>query len=258
MRSRAMQVKTYDEAPEVTAGGHLVKNYFGAVNTKGNSAQAYLVKLRDADSRVIPHFHDVDQFQVVIEGSGRFGKKEMRPVAFHYADAYTPYGPISPDAKGLWYFTLRMTTSGGFFAMPGSRSIMMGKRGRSAVGTFTLGSVAVDPGACIWESLLQRTEDGIEAAGVRLGRNAAIDNRHASPHAQYWLVCSGSLIDGSRELPRLSLVLVPPDEPAPRLHGGSEGAEVLVLQFPRPTTRSSADPERPEGRTEYVMPTGGA
>ena len=46
---------------------------------------------------------------------------------------------------------------------------------------------------------------------------------------QFWLVVRGAL-DG---LPPLSLVFVAPDEPALEASAGPDGAEVLVMQYPR-------------------------
>ena len=54
------------------------------------------------------HFHQVDQFQVIYNGSGSMGKHPVSPGAVHFSRAYTPYGPISYSAdKGLGFLTLR-------------------------------------------------------------------------------------------------------------------------------------------------------
>jgi hypothetical protein len=54
-----------------------------------------------------PHFHSVDQYQVVVRGVARSGKHPMCSGDFHYADAYTSYGPIVAGEGGLAFFTLR-------------------------------------------------------------------------------------------------------------------------------------------------------
>src|SRR5262252_6664361 len=43
------------------------------------------------------HFHNVDQFQVVVEGKGTLGKHEISPYSVHFTRAYTPYGPLIAD-----------------------------------------------------------------------------------------------------------------------------------------------------------------
>src|SRR5215470_17255062 len=83
------------------------RNYLGAAGTIANGPQAFLVERPYANARIEPHFHDVDQFQVVVAGDGRMGKKPVAPVTFQYADAYTPYGPIVANGHGISFFTLR-------------------------------------------------------------------------------------------------------------------------------------------------------
>ena len=42
------------------------------------------------------HYHPVDQFQVVIEGSAVMaGEELMTPGTVHYTDKNTPYGPFT-------------------------------------------------------------------------------------------------------------------------------------------------------------------
>src|SRR5262249_1079365 len=68
---------------------------------------AYLVQ-SDPGKIFEPHFHIVDQFQIVCEGSGKFGKHDLVPYSVHFSRAYTPYGPIVADSKpGISFFVLR-------------------------------------------------------------------------------------------------------------------------------------------------------
>jgi len=54
-----------------------------------------------------PHFHQADQFQVVVAGRGMLGDHEFSDGAVHYTDAYSAYGPIVAGKSGIWWFTLR-------------------------------------------------------------------------------------------------------------------------------------------------------
>src|SRR5215813_9925623 len=45
-----------------------------------------------------PHFHENDQFQVVVGGKGKLGRHELAPYTVHFSRAYTPYGPLSSAA----------------------------------------------------------------------------------------------------------------------------------------------------------------
>ena len=58
--------------------------------------------------RVIPpHFHDVDQFQVIVSGGGVIGKHDLSLNAVHFSRAHTPYGPLTGDHRGVGFLTLR-------------------------------------------------------------------------------------------------------------------------------------------------------
>ena len=69
-------------------------DYFGSPGRVTAEPQGFLVERPYANARIDPHFHDIDQFQVIVAGDGHIGKKEVRAVTFQYADAFTPYGPI--------------------------------------------------------------------------------------------------------------------------------------------------------------------
>src|ERR1700748_2291479 len=68
--------------------------------------QAFLVE-QEAGATVAPHFHYVDQFQVIVSGDGILGRHPVSPLTVHFAGAHTGYGPIIPGANGLCYFTFR-------------------------------------------------------------------------------------------------------------------------------------------------------
>ena len=57
-----------------------------------------------------PHFHQADQFQVVVAGHGMLGDREFSDGAVHYTDAYSAYGPIVAGKSGIcwcWRATRR-------------------------------------------------------------------------------------------------------------------------------------------------------
>ena len=77
------------------------RDYIGTSGTIADGPQGFLVERPYAGARIDPHFHDIDQFQVIVAGDGRMGKKAVQPITFQYADAYTPYGPIVADDDGI-------------------------------------------------------------------------------------------------------------------------------------------------------------
>ena len=183
---------------ERKAGTGARHDYIGAPGRINANPQAFLVVRPYAGARIEPHFHDVDQFQVVVAGDGRIGKKDVRPITFQYADAYTPYGPIVARDDGISFFTLRNSASGGHWSMPGNKHNMPCRAGRNIEGIFELGSRAIADGETERESLMSQQDDGVDAVGFRLGKNAAADGLPNDGGGQYYLVCAGKLVQESR------------------------------------------------------------
>lgn len=241
------------ETPRPDGVGRL-RDYVGSGGKIAPGPQAFLVERLYPNARIDPHFHDVDQFQVVVQGDGRIGKTPVGPVTFQYADAFTPYGPIVANDQGIAFFTLRPVASGGHFAMPGNRHRMPCRAGRNLAGVFEATGATQAAGTVAREALLPPDDDGVAAIGIRLGPHARTLGERSDAGGQYYLVCDGTLVDGGRELPRHSLIHVGPGEAAPTLTAGSSGAAVLMLQFCRPTDRPGSDVTLLAGRdpSSYV------
>ncbi len=217
-------------------------DYVGSPGIINTDAQAFLVELPYAGATVRPHFHDVDQFQVVVAGDGRIGKKALSPGVFQYADAYTPYGPIVANDVGISFFTLRNIASGGHFKMPGSRHLMPCRAGRNVTGAFDLAQPR--PAARAWRDvpLMSAHSDGLFALGLYLGANARRDAASSAGGGQYYLVCDGALVHDEQLLGRHSLLRVNAGETPPALTAGPDGCSVLFLQFAAPSARPGSDP----------------
>jgi hypothetical protein len=50
---------------------------------------------------VHPYFYQVDQYQIVVQGSGRLGIHDIASITIHYTDAYSAYGPIVAAGEGV-------------------------------------------------------------------------------------------------------------------------------------------------------------
>ena len=192
---------------------------------------SFLVE-QDADSVILPHFHVEDEFQVVVQGAGSFGRHPVAPLTVHYAGAYTGYGPISANAEGLWYFTLRAKMEKGALFLPEARDRMpRGAPKRHLLGTCAAGDEAVD--ATVIESVIQPQPDGIAAWLLHLppgGETRA--PAHPGGKGRYYLVCRGGLRWAGEELGRWASVFVSADEEPVAIAAGERGAAVLALQFP--------------------------
>lgn len=175
-----------------------------------------------------PHFHEVPQYQIFVEGHGRIGKHPVQPVEVHYTDAYTPYGPIVAGEEGLAFVTLRSkANNGGAHYMPRSRPMLARKAGRALTAHAEVG-----PSTRAGE-LIPAREDGVEASLVVLG--AGRSTMPASDRAnsgRFFLVLAGSLVADGEELGRYACGFVREDEVLPTLTAGEAGAQVLSLQLP--------------------------
>ncbi len=249
MRAVANTETTYSELKRAGGVGAL-RNYIGSPGSLEPGPQAFLVERPYPNPRVAPHFHDIDQFQVIVAGDGRMGKKEVKPITFQYADAYTPYGPIVGRDDGISFFTLRAVASGGYFAMPGSRQHMPGRAGRNIAATFDIEREPLPAHEVMREPLMEPEADGVYAEGLRLGAHASTTGVAPDAGCQYYLVCTGSLVQDGRTMAAKSLIHVAPGEDTPLLQAGPEGANVLVMQFPRPTERPGSDPAKLANRSE--------
>ncbi|MEX2451242.1 MAG: hypothetical protein WD407_10340 [Rhodospirillales bacterium] len=229
-------------------------NFFGKRGQVDQSPQAFLVERPYPNPRINPHFHDIDQYQVVVGGHGRIGKRPVKPIAFHYADAYTPYGPIIGEEEGIAFFTLRNAASGGHWAMPGNKQHMPGRAGRNIAQLFDTDISGLKEGEVRTENLIEPHEDGLQTVAYYLGPNAETDAIVSDGGGQYHLVGSGLLLDGDKEMPPHSLIRVERGEGTVHYKAGPEGASVLCMQYPRPTSRPGSDPSKMarEGYTELA------
>jgi hypothetical protein len=106
-------------------------DYIGNSHKNQRGPQAFLVELEKPGHIIKPHFHHVDQFQIVVDGGGTLGKHELHPVTVHYTDSFTPYGPIVAGENGLKFFNFRPAADVGAEYMPGSRERLLRHAGRA-------------------------------------------------------------------------------------------------------------------------------
>ncbi|RBY82253.1 hypothetical protein [Blastococcus sp. TF02A-26] len=226
-----MRTVTPAETRTVDRGhGYALADYLGDHGDTAAGPQAYLV--RQGTAELGAHFHEVDQFQVVVGGAGTLGREAVGRGVLHYADAYTSYGPIRTDpAVGLEYVTLRLEPTTGINPMPQEREKRRAAGGGGEHFTCALDPTA-EPGTRARE--LARTRRGARALAMRLpaGAAAEADGLPATGRG-YAVVIAGALRDGDRVLPAGSVVAL--DRPA-ELGGlvadDATGAELAVCLFP--------------------------
>jgi hypothetical protein len=193
---------------------------------------AFLVE-QDPGSTASAHYHQQDQFQLVVGGRAMMGLHEVRPLTVHFSGAHTAYGPIrASQDEGVWYFTLRNGFDPGarFMAMAENRVALRsipGRRHREAVA----GPLA-SPMAAV-ETLLGPEADGMAAWRYSVGSGEdVVGPDPATGRGQYWVVTGGSLIHHGEALPPMSCAFVYPDDAPFQAVAGPDGLEVVAMQFP--------------------------
>lgn len=236
-------VKTMEEARPSRHRGELHNgtrywrsDYFGASKSEFDLPQAFYIE-QSPGSVVPPHFHVVNQFQVVMDGGGTLGRHHLRPIAVHYSGENTGYGPIIAEPQGLCYFTLRPNVDSGAQFFPEARGkIKYTPNRRNVIGgeiepISSPALAAMEAPDC--RPLIEGYDDGLAAWLVRLGAEGeSVAPRTDGGGGQYVVVTGGALRHGETLLPERSCLFLSADEPALGLSAGAQGLEALVLQYP--------------------------
>jgi len=211
-----------------------------AENEVKDDPQAFLVEL--APHAVIEaHFHQVDQFQIIVAGSGTLGRKAAPVVALHYADHHTAYGPIKAGPFGLSFFTIRSKSDTGstLVSAPNYRDFLKPTKKRYVLAeqiALSTAPVLQNRSEIAMENLLPDVDgsDGLGACMLRMG--ADMKARGPDPRltgGQFVLVLNGSLEYKNAAYPVWSTVYAGPTDEALDIAAGDRGLEALVMNFPR-------------------------
>jgi len=204
-------------------GGRLIE-MFGDRSSPWDGPCGHLVRQK-AEDTVTPHFHEADQYQVFVAGSGRIGGHEVRTGSVHYADAYSGYGPIVPAAGGCSYMTLRPTFDTSHHPLPKEAKLAQGRRGRQHTADLDLSS-----GDRRGVKTLFRRPDGVAAYQQDAAPHEPLSNIEMTGGA-YWLVMAGEVVIDGRPCPAETCLWVGETEDRPEMVAGEEGATVAVLCF---------------------------
>ena len=197
---------------------------------------AFLVE-QDPGTTASAHYHQQDQFQLVVGGQATFGLHDVRPITVHFTGAHTAYGPIrASQDQGVSYFTLRNGFDPGarFMTTPENRVAL-----RTIPGRSHRESVAgpLPAATAPSETLLGPDPDGMTAWRYRLAPHAIVNGPDpANGRGQYWVVTAGSLTRDGETLAAMSCAFLFPDDPQFQAAAGPNGLELIAMQFPRRTT----------------------
>lgn len=201
---------------------------------------AFLVE-KDPAAIVKPHYHQADQYQVVVQGGGRLGIHDVSSISVHYTGRYSAYGPIIAADEGISWFTLRNTWDPGARYMPAYRDKLRAARARWQHKEATCGPISVlsDADRMVLPrvkgcEVIQAEEDGLGTWHYSVPPGGSIVGPNpATGGGQFWLVAAGTIECGSEGSVGVnSCVFVSPDNEAATLTAGPEGADLICMQFP--------------------------
>lgn len=204
------------------------------------SPMAYLVE-QSANSTVEPHFHQVDQFQIFIGGSGHIGTHSLDGVTVHYSGAHSPYGPIVAGPAGVQYVTLRRNWDPGAQWMPGAAAALRGMPGRKHV-AFTSDPWMRSPAeqnshlkSPLVTEMIPSQANGLGAWLVRAGPDAVLHGNPAESNGVFWYVLSGGL-QPDDSAPGASMgtgacIFFSHDEQPFQFRAAAQGVELIQVRF---------------------------
>lgn len=212
------------------------KLFFRSPEHERPSPHAYFIQ-QSPNSFARSHFHHNSEFQLIVGGSGRLGRHDVRPFVVHYAGQQTGYGPIVAGEAGLAYITLRAVTHSGIWYLPDSRAVMDARIPKGQVSSAWLapagtGSPVMEQGGDV-QAVLEPKPSGLAAWRVKTAPGMSLPQTlHANGAGRFYMVAGGSMRIDGRELPELSVVWLSQDDPVLEAVAGAQGADVLVMQFP--------------------------
>lgn len=226
---------THTRMPRETKGGVRWNTYFIQAPKGTRLPQAFLVE--GTPHRVLrTHYHDVDQFQVIVSGDGTLGKHAVRYGSVHFSRAHTPYGPITAGDKGLAWLTIRARRDAeGAQFLPEKREQLEQATGR------TPWQISQDPeflefaGDVALRAVPDVNDDrGLAAYSLRMKPHArTLAPDPSGTGGQYLIVLRGSLKHDGKEQRALTVSHIAADEAPFEITAGEDGLDALVLNFPR-------------------------
>jgi rubredoxin len=197
------------------------------------------------------HFHEVDQFQVIMEGSGDFGRHRVEPYHVHFSRAHTPYGPLLSDKDTGWCFlVLRTRFDAGAQRFPQHLERLKSIPDRkpwqvTARATFPErgDDVAVREIPEIRDDQALFTQTISMAPGAHM---TTPDQRGGD--GQFIVAVKGSFMHGDAEKQAPAVILVKRDEPPVQLQAGPAGVEAIIMNFPK---KNALEEVKPATHAEY-------
>ena len=218
-------------------GGHYVRrtDFMVAPKDRPDLPQAFLIE--STPGRVLnTHFHEVDQFQIVIHGGGTLSRHRLAAPGVHFARAFTPYGPITNDAQGIGFMTLRARRDVMDAQFISERRWRLDEIADRKPWQFTQMPQfsSAERGLSMQSIEGLKDERGLDGWSLVMAPNAETGLPDPSTSdGQYVVVLKGEVVHEQLTYRGLTVIHVAPEEKALRLRTGESGLEAIVLNFPR-------------------------
>jgi hypothetical protein len=208
--------------------------------------QAYLAVQGAQVDEIPTHFHSVEQFQYVVSGSGLIGGRPVEAGVVHYADRFTPYGPLCAGPLGMTYATLRPCHDTGVFVMPAGQDHLAGLLQASTRPADDRRQCTVDLKGPVAESVastggigrsewidLRRSADGFRIAVTGVPPHGAAPPVVVGGSGAYLVVVSGAIDDDDEGGPYgPGSITWRASGDSGRSQAADRGARLALLQFP--------------------------
>jgi len=233
--------------------GAINTTFLGARREKPDAPTARINRYRGQGKSGVSaaHYHEVDQFQIIMDGSGDFGRHPVKPYCVHFSRAYTPYGPLEANRETGWAFmVLRSRFDPGAQRFPQSLEKLKQIPNRQPWQVTTdVSFPAPTQGVSVHDVPQIRDDQGLFTQTVVMGADARMTTPdQAGGDGQYVVVVKGSLIHDGTERKAPAVVFLKRYEPVFEMVAGADGLEALILNFPKLRRRASEEKLRaPEG-----------
>lgn len=243
-------VKAQRKERQVPTGTAWRTNFIDPEANNPASAQAFLVE--GTPGRVIKsHYHDHDQYQVIVMGDGVLGKHQLQVNAVHFSRRHTPYGPIVFGEKHMGFLTLRAHQDGGaqYLDDPEKMAKLKSVENRKPWQATELPQFSRPGEGAVLHTFGEISDDeGLASFSMSVAPNAkALAPDPADSNGQYLIVVRGSLHYEGKEYRALSVAFIKPQEGRFELVAGADGLDVLVLHFPRAIAEAAVVPQAAKG-----------